>query len=385
MVSLVKHWREAASVIVAAKSGVGHILSQSQVSAARRKLMCDYKILLLRRSGNMKFFANSYVYPGGVVSNADFSDNWAKMFQNCSTDVTKLGKKMEGSVRSQLMSRIHQSVIPNEIGFRICAIREAFEESGILLARDINAVKQDAPLLGKEIHIYDKKEAKSLLELWRGKVHNDATQFIELCKELSIVPDVWGLIEWSDWLTPCFLPPPGKRFDTVFFLCATDTCGSQVDVTHDEKETTMIQWCSPDESLTLFGEQKMKFGPPQLYEMARLCRYNKLEDLVQHAVGRAPQGCEQWLPVRIEFEDGNIALMPGDSLYPAEPDVIGEHPYPTATGSYQSRQEQDRFLNRFEFQTMTLVSNLPSLSLNQTAPLGTNDLKVLFSHMKPKL
>jgi nucleoside diphosphate-linked moiety X motif protein 19 len=240
MVSLVKHWREAASVIVAAKSSIGHILSQSQVSAARRKLICDYKILLLRRSGNMKFFANAYVYPGGVISNADFSDEWANVFQNCGSDVIRLGKQMKGKVRSSLMSRIHNSVIPNEIGFRICAIREAFEESGILLARRSDAIKQNTEF-GKQVHIYDKKESKSFLETWRRKVHNDADQFVELCKELCIVPDVWGLIEWSDWLTPCFLPPPGKRFDTVFFLCATDTCGSLVDVTHDEKETTMIQ------------------------------------------------------------------------------------------------------------------------------------------------
>jgi hypothetical protein len=75
----------------------------------------------------------------------------------------------------------------------------------------------------------------------------------------------------------------------------------------------------------------------------------------------------------------------GDSLYPDKPDVIGEHCQPTATGTYKTRRELDKSLNRFEFGTLTLVSNQSTLNLNRTPPIDINDLKELFPHMQSKL
>jgi len=39
-------------------------------------------------------------------------------------------------------------------------------------------------------------------------------------RELHCVPDIWSLVEWSDWLTPRNL---GRRYDTVFYLCCCET------------------------------------------------------------------------------------------------------------------------------------------------------------------
>lgn len=46
-------------------------------------------------------------------------------------------------------------------------------------------------------------------------MHNNPSEFLELCKSLKVVPDLWSLYEWSAWLTPTMLP---KRFQTAFFL-----------------------------------------------------------------------------------------------------------------------------------------------------------------------
>ena len=40
------------------------------------------------------------------------------------------------------------------------------------------------------------------------------------CRELRCVPDIWSLVEWSDWLTPRNM---GRRYDTVFYLCCCET------------------------------------------------------------------------------------------------------------------------------------------------------------------
>lgn len=39
---------------------------------------------------------------------------------------------------------------------------------------------------------------------------------LDIIRELECVPDIWSLIEWSDWLTPRYLK---KRYDTLFYLC----------------------------------------------------------------------------------------------------------------------------------------------------------------------
>lgn len=46
-------------------------------------------------------------------------------------------------------------------------------------------------------------------------VHNDPEQFLILCQNLNVVPDLWSLQEWSTWMAPAVLP---NRFETAFFI-----------------------------------------------------------------------------------------------------------------------------------------------------------------------
>jgi nucleoside diphosphate-linked moiety X motif protein 19 len=58
----------------------------------------------------------------------------------------------------------------------------------------------------------------------------------------------------------------------------------------------------------------MWLAPPQVYEMSRLCHFQRLKELKQFAAERELKGSERWMPVRIKCQDGIIALLPGELL-----------------------------------------------------------------------
>ena len=82
-----------------------------------------------------------------------------------------------------LKTELVSGLLEPDVGFRINAIRECFEETGILL----------------HLSIDEKVKAEEIAK-WRPIVHSDASQFLPMCRQLKIVPDVWSLVEWSDWL-----------------------------------------------------------------------------------------------------------------------------------------------------------------------------------------
>lgn len=74
------------------------------------------------------------------------------------------------------------------------AIRETFEEVGILLCKNKDQLAK-RELTSLAVENFDVK-------YWQAEVFRDANNFRKLCEELNVVPDLWSLHEWSVWLTP---------------------------------------------------------------------------------------------------------------------------------------------------------------------------------------
>lgn len=86
-----------------------------------------------------------------------------------------------------------------DISLRLTACRETFEEVGILIFRNHETLKKlsSAPTFGEDFDNVNFDRVG-----WQFAVHNDAKQFLNLCRSLHIVPDLWCLYEWSLWRTP---------------------------------------------------------------------------------------------------------------------------------------------------------------------------------------
>ncbi|XP_077308671.1 acyl-coenzyme A diphosphatase NUDT19 [Lithobates pipiens] len=328
MNNTLQHWREAATLILAAGMQHGNVIPKmaSQMSwNDRRKSRFDYEVLLLKRSQKSSFMPNAFVFPGGVVDVSDFSNDWIQVFQRHANKPNfGLGVVRQPSgTRSPMFVTDRMkfgSVIPGEVAFRICAIRETFEESGILLVVPDSA-EVDANQDLTDAYGQDGEE----MAKWREEVQNNPLQFIEMCKELRCVPNIWALHEWGNWLTPVFSTSTrARRFDTAFYIACLQ---KKPVTTDDQKEMSSFNWWTPQEAIEEYRTQTTWIPPPQFYDLSRLCNFTSIHELHRFSYNRALEGCERWMPVLVHAEDGMVHTMPGDDLYPEDPDLTGPKTY----------------------------------------------------------
>ena len=169
----------------------------------------DLQVLMVKRHYEIDFAAGALVFPGGKAHEEDSDPAW--------------GPHIDGQFSVQ------------EQAARISAIREAFEEAGILLARPAGARGQDLPLIGAE-HV-------ERLQPFRAAVDRREKSFLELIQEHGLVLALDRLVHFGHWITPTMMP---KRFDTHFYLARAPS--GQVAI-NDGHETTDAIWLGPQAAL----------------------------------------------------------------------------------------------------------------------------------------
>ncbi|XP_058385059.1 acyl-coenzyme A diphosphatase NUDT19 [Diceros bicornis minor] len=303
-------WRRAASVVLAA--GWTHPRPAAPSPPAE-----GFRLLLLQRASSQGFLPGAHVFPGGVLDAADRSADWLRLFQP-HHGPPRFGLGPAPPPRAAFpelpagpAAAAAVAALPDDVALRICAIREAFEEAGVLLLRPRGS-RPPAREPGRAL------EPPPGLAAWRARVRRDPRHFLRLCAHLDCTPDVWALHDWSDWLTP-FTSPGGRRFDTAFFLCCLR---EPPPVCPDLAEVVAYQWSSPSEATECFVAEKIWLAPPQFYEIRRLENFASLSDLHKFCLDRALEGTERWLPITLLTADGRLQLLPGDELYLEDSDFL---------------------------------------------------------------
>ncbi len=169
------------------------------------------EVLMVARHYQIDFASGALVFPGGKANDEDTEAGWSDLVDGA----------FDGTQRTA----------------RISAVREAFEESGILLARSAGERGAGARLVGLEI-------TEKLAPL-RGAVDRQEESFLGLIRESGLVLALDTLIHFGHWITPAMMP---KRFDTHFYLAPTPA--EQI-ASHDGRETTDARWLNPLEALEM--------------------------------------------------------------------------------------------------------------------------------------
>lgn len=246
-----------------------------------REGAADPEILMVRRRAG-DAFGDSYTFPGGVV---DADESAAHAFCR--------GKTEEGA-------DIELNLGSGGLDYYSAAVRELFEETGILLARD----RHGAWAFSNDTN------AEPRLRQLRGKLNSGALPWSELLQTHDICVACDALHYFSFWETPERLP---KRWATRFFLAEAPP---DQDAEHDGNELTDSCWMTAADVLSSGNRGDMKLPFPTIASLRMFTTFKTVAAMLDWAGAQAAGGVDKILPVILDGEKAERVVVPGDKDYP---------------------------------------------------------------------
>jgi 8-oxo-dGTP pyrophosphatase MutT (NUDIX family) len=227
----------------------------------------SFEVLMVKRHHQIDFASGALVFPGGKTEPSDGDDAWAD--------------RVLGWDEFDLAERT----------LRIAAIREAYEEAGILLART-----GDGTIWAGA---HEAVEARSAVA--RGEA-----SFMDLVDTFGLKLDLPSLTPFARWITPVMMP---KRFDTHFFLAVAPA--DQLAVC-DGHETVDAEWIEPGAALAMAAEGQRTIIFPTRMNLKLLAESPDARAAASAALARPGVVVTPWVEQRAT---GQVLVIPPDAGY----------------------------------------------------------------------
>jgi glyoxylase-like metal-dependent hydrolase (beta-lactamase superfamily II)/8-oxo-dGTP pyrophosphatase MutT (NUDIX family) len=259
------------------------------------------EVLMLQRAQSAAFLGGAYVFPGGSLDRQD-------------DDM----ERVVGLTEAQASERLQ--VASGGIAYYVAAIRECFEEAGILLACD-----KDGAQVGPS-------RAQSLMH-WRNK------PFREMLKAENLYIPAGDLAYFGHWITA---PGRSRRFDARFFV-ALAPAGQQG--SHDAAETVHDVWIAPREALERAARNEIELVNATRESLKELARFSEPRAAYEHA--RALPEIEENRACWAQGKEGAKIFRRGEAPYFeihwSDPEETGESTYDLVAGE---PKRLDRWVTR---------------------------------------
>jgi len=226
-----------------------------------------FEVLMVKRHHQIDFASGALVFPGGKSHAGDHDPAWSEHVIGW------------------------EAFDAEQRGLRIAAIREVFEEAGILLA-----VRRNGEPIGGEACPMDVRQA----------VDAGTTHFLDVVRDLGARLDLAALTIFARWITPPLTP---KRFDTWFY--AVRAPDDQL-AACDGRETVDAEWIAPSEALRLAAEGRRKVIFPTRMNLQLLAEAGSAADAVARASARTLVTVQ---PQVQERPGGRVLVLPPDAGY----------------------------------------------------------------------
>ena len=229
-------------------------------------------LLVKRRAGDA--FGDSYAFPGGVVDDDESASH--SYSQGVTPDEANavLGVDHGG------------------LDYYSAAIRELFEETGILLARKASG---------------EWAIGLSDLDVLRKEVDQGTLPWSDFLRDQKIEMASDALHYFAHWETPLSLP---KRWSTRFFIAELPP---GQDATHDGSELTDCRWLAAADALAHWRERDIELPVPTVSTLESLSGFNSIDEMIRWANAQAKQGIERILPDMDPSDGMSKFVLPGVS------------------------------------------------------------------------
>ena len=254
------------------------------------------EVFFMRRNRNQSFMAGAFVFPGGALDPGD-----------CDEQLLDLCEMRE----EKMCDLLHEPLLPQSLarGLFMAAIRETFEEAGVLLASRSGGGLQDLRV----------PQMNARFSAYRGPMQAKEITIKEMAvrEGIRLTPEI--LLPYAHWITPETVT---KRFDTRFFLTRVPQGQEPV---HDNTELTASAWMTPSKALEEHAAGRILLMPPTLMIVTEMGAFRSVEELLAAAAGGSVLPI---LPQAFKGADGTHGLkMPFDRDY-----TIAEYKLPQRPG-----------------------------------------------------
>ncbi len=235
------------------------------------------EVLLLKRTWDAVFLPGYYVFPGGAVDPGD--------------------EAVQRHLRGADDRSISQTMSLDTGGthYLVAAVRESFEEAGLLLA-----TRADGSALTES--------QLASVQADRASVFRGELDFGALCRKHNLALPLDRLAYLSHWITPVDAP---RRFDTRFFVAISP---EHQQPRHDGVETINHVWLSPRQALADHRDGRRLIGAPTLQTLRFLSDFDTPEAVLAYAHANPPPA-RPTRPWPARKGDQAISVAPGAPAY----------------------------------------------------------------------
>jgi len=242
------------------------------------------EVFMLRRTFSAAFASGMFVFPGGKVDEVD--------------GIAEIGELCDGLTDAEASGLL--GIPAGGLAYWVAAVRECFEEAGVLLARHAST---------GEVIRFDDDEVATQFQAERENIHDGSVALLELCRRenLRITTDEIHYV--SHWITP---KGERRRFDTRFFVARAP--GAQ-HALHDDGETIESMWLRPEDAIRRWREGDLMLMPPTAANIEFLLPHRTADEVLTAA---AKVGVPTTILPKLRVDsDGRVVgiLMPGQPGY----------------------------------------------------------------------
>jgi 8-oxo-dGTP pyrophosphatase MutT (NUDIX family) len=213
------------------------------------------EILLMKRNRSAGFVPGAYVFPGGRVDGSDATD--------------AVLERMDGLTPQRAADRLDlQDGEPPAISYYLAALREAFEEAGILVAHDSEGNHPPTAAENEDI------------DAIRDDLMEDRISFAEALDRMGCRIEGESIEYFAHWITP--LPEP-RRYDTRFFAARVSDGATPI---VDPREMTDAVWITPSAALSRCDEGTLPMIFPTIKTLEQFAEHGSTDDAIANLGAR---------------------------------------------------------------------------------------------------